>query len=847
MKLRVDPKIFQQNPDLKIGVILLKGIDNARRLSTVESLLRGNCARRSKEFADKDILEFPTLRPWAEAYSKFGANPKKYPPSIAALLLRLKEGKNIPHVNLLVDLCNHFSLQHLLPVGGEDLDKIHGDIQLAYTKGGEPFRAISSIDVQQAKEGEIAYMDEAGITCRYWNYRECDRTKFTPETKNALILIEDLSKIHLDEFGAIIKEFQNAAIKYIGGQIEPYIITEETYPIDLGIKGLTEGDDSKVLNKDKAHFIVQKAIAEKAAAKEKKRLLSFSPSHLLLKNRLEKLFQAATEKAFPNFNHNLHLEYPAQSEHGDYACNIGMQLSKKVGLPPREVAEQILENLEKSLEIAKTEIAGPGFINIFLSDKALNEELTEIVQEKAEFGRQNNTEKTIIVEYSSPNIAKPLGIHHILSTVIGQSLANIYKFLGFKTIAINYLGDWGTQFGKLIVAYKKWGNKEEIEKDPIPELLKLYIKFHEEAEKTPELEDQGRAEFKKFEEGDSENRTLWKWFVDESLRALHKTYDQLGGINFDLFQGESFYEDKMVEVLDLGRKKGIITDGEAGAWIIEYPDEGLPTVPVRRKDGATLYITRDFAVINYRIKTYQPEKILYVVDTAQSLHFQQLFTAAKKMNLCQDQPEHIVFGRMNLPEGRMSTRKGQGILLDEVLNEAQERAENLLAEKSPHLKDQKDLARTIGTGALKYAILSQNRTTNITFQWDKMLSLEGNSGPYLQYTYARARSILRKQSESGEETSELNPQAQKAYRDLLRHLPKFREQIQLAASEYKPNLLANFIYELAQKFNTFYALVPVLKIADQKEKHTRLKLVEAVSQILKTGLNLLCVEVIEEM
>ncbi|MBP7671010.1 arginine--tRNA ligase [Candidatus Gracilibacteria bacterium] len=849
MKLRVDPKIFQQNPDLKIGVILLKGIDNKRRLSTVDSLLRGICARRAKEFTDTDILNLPTVRPWADAYAKFGVNPNKYPPAIGALLTRIKAGKEIPHINLLVDLCNHFSLQHLLPVGGEDLDKIHGDLALTYTKGGEPFRAIGEIEVKQAKEGEIAYIDQAGITCRYWNHRECDRSKFTSETKNALILIEDLSKIHLDEFGAIIKEFQNIAIKYIGGQIEPYIITEETSPIDLGIKGLSEADDSKVLNKDKAHFIVQQAIAENKKPKPapKPVIETSIITAELLKHRLELTLQKAAKAAFPDHEIHLHLEYPRESTHGDYACSIALQLSKKLNIPPQEIAAMILEKLQPSAEIAKTEIAGPGFINIFLSKETLQAEIDEILQQKDQYGQQLNADKTVILEYSSPNIAKPLGVHHLLSTVIGQSLYNLYKFLGFKVISINHIGDWGTQFGRLIAAYKKWGDKATIEKDPINELLKLYIQFHDEEEKKPTLADEGRAEFRKFEAGDSENRALWQWFVDESLKALQKTYDHLGGIHFDQILGESFYEDKMTPIIDLGLKKGIITEGEEGALVLEFAEEGLATVPVRKKDGTTLYITRDLATIDYRIKNHQPAKILYFVDVAQSLHFEQLFTAARKMNLCQDQPVHVKFGRMSLPEGKMSTRTGTAVLLDEVLTEAEERAAKLITEKNPDLQDTTKLAHIIGVGAVKYAILSQNRTTNVTFEWDKILSLEGNSAPYLQYTYARAKSILRKQEASGDQTAELDPKATAVYEDLERHLTKFKEQLIIAAEEYKPNLLSNYIYELAQKFNTLYAVVPILKIADQKEKHTRLKLVEATSQILKTGLSLLGVEVAEEM
>ncbi len=864
MKLVIDQKIFEQNNDLKIGAILIKGMNNSKRVSAVESLLRGVCAQRAKEFADKEIYDHAMIQPWSQAYGKFGINPKKFPPSIAALLKRIKNGKEIPHISLLVDIYNYFSLKYLLPIGGEDLDWLCGDLNLSFTKGGEPFRPIGSIEVEQAEEGEAAYMDNAGITCKYWNYRECERTKFTAKTVNAVLLIEDLSKMHMDQFGMILKEIESTILKYIGGRTETHILNEENRYLDLGIAGRKHADDSKIPLQEKVHFIekvqvvVDKSeIDEETPKKVAKVLIPELELNLndneLLKNKVAGILLHAVNKTFSKSDiKELKIEYPKEESHGDYASSIALQLGKILNSAPRELAENIVRNIPENDLIEKVEIAGPGFINFFINKSFYIENIGTILGNPETYGQSEvGKDRTIIVEYSQPNIAKPLGVHHLLSTIIGQSNYNIFKNLGFNTIGINYIGDWGTQFGKLIYAYKKWGNKEEIEKNPIDELLKLYVRFHNEAEQNPKLEDEGRKEFKDFEDGDKENRKLWEWFVKESLQEIQKTYDLLGGISFDYVQGESFYEDKMDAILEDGKNKKVFVKGEEGALVIHYEDADIPTVPIQKKDGATLYITRDFAALKYRLENWKPAKILYVVDSAQSMHFKQLLAGATKLGWYHGEAEHVPFGRMQFKDGQMSTRKGNIILLDEVLKEAVERALKIISEKSPELKDKENVARVIGIGSVKYNVLSQNRTTNIVFDWDKMLSFDGNSAPYLQYSYARAGSILRKSANINEvdigDLREDKAKSEEKIRALISIFPKYGEAMNMAAREYRPNILCNYLYELAQKFNTFYNSVPVIKVADLAERKSRLDIVRATAAILKGGLKLLGVEVVEEM
>lgn len=593
---------------------------------------------------------------------------------------------------------------------------------------------------------------------------------------------------------------------------------------------------------------------------------------IFLNEEIKKLLTAAVKKKFPKADTEIKVEYPVEAVHGDYSAATAFQLAKEFKKPSQEVAQEILDAIKKPDWISKIELAGPGFINFFLAPEFLTEFLVQIKSGAAKFGASRVFEgKTIVTDISHPNVAKPMGAHHLLSTIIGDALNRIFAAAGYKVIRDSYIGDWGTQFGKLIYAYHTWGDEKAVRANPIPELLKLYVKFHDEAEKSAALEDKGRAEFKKLEDGDKENRKLWKWIVDLSLQEFEKIYKRLN-VKFDVINGESFYEDKMQAIIDMGKKKGIFVKGEKGALIAPFKHQKYPPCIIQKSDGATLYATRDLARIKYWEDTWHPDAMINVVDNAQSLYFQQLFEVAKMLGLTRAPNIHVSFGRMRFPEKRMSTRKGNIILLEELLDEAEEKAYKIVCEKNPDLseKDKREVARKVGIGAVKYAVLGQNRTTDVTFTWDKILSLEGNSAPYLQYVYARARSILRKseipkqflQNATGQANSKsqiLNPKnapqipnikqavfTESAELELARMLPKFPEVVVLASQEFKPNLIANYLFNLARKFNSFYTELPVLK-AEPAIRAARLLLVEAASITLKRGLELLGIEAPEEM
>jgi arginyl-tRNA synthetase len=537
---------------------------------------------------------------------------------------------------------------------------------------------------------------------------------------------------------------------------------------------------------------------------------------------------------------------PGDPLHGDLTTNVCMQVSKKVGKAPREVAEVVIKALEDIEDVESAEIAGPGFINITLTIAA---RLKLLLRAQAACMPQQTRkeEAPIIIEYSSPNIAKPLGVHHILSTVIGQVITNLYKHLGYNVITVNHLGDWGTQFGKLAVAHEKWG-KKSIEECSVDELLELYVRFHDEAEKDPSLEDAGREAFRKLEQGDQDIRSFWKAAVDVTMKEIKATYKRLH-VDIDHDHGESFYEDKMAPVIEEGRKKNVFVEGREGALIAEFPEgSNMPVAIILKGDGSTIYHTRDLAVIRYRIDTWNPKASLYVVDVAQELYFKQLFAMVEQLGWDLPELEHVIFGRMSFPEKKMSTRKGNILRLEDALDEAVKRADALIAEKESEVQGEErgELADMVGIGSFVYSILSQSRKQNITFTWDKALSFEGNSGPYLQYTHARARSILRKA-----EIEKIDPPSTIDSLEtleilLMRHMAKFPQILEEARAEAMPHKLTNFLFELCQNYNSFYNSLPIVK-AHEPQRTLRLALSYLTADILKTGAGLLTMRVPDRM
>ncbi|MFH0851223.1 MAG: arginine--tRNA ligase [Candidatus Peregrinibacteria bacterium] len=537
---------------------------------------------------------------------------------------------------------------------------------------------------------------------------------------------------------------------------------------------------------------------------------------------------------------------PQERTHGDAATAVALQLAKTLRMKSQEVAQVLCEALKLCPSVAKAEVAGAGYVNVWLTPAALIREL-KTAEEACTPKPARKGKGPVIIDYSQPNIAKPLGVHHILSTVIGQCLCNLHRHLGYEVVGWNYIGDWGTQFGKLAVAWEKWGRGKPVEQYSLDELLELYVRFHAEAEKDKALDDAARAAFLKLEQGDRDLRFFREGVVRVTKASLSAIYERLH-VRFDTDIGESFYEDKMHPILEEGRKKKVFVQGEEGSLIVTFTEEEkLPPFLVQKGDSATLYATRDLAQIRYRIDTYDPQAILYVVDVAQQLYFQQLFKTVSRLDWKLPLLEHVVFGRMRFADQAMSTRKGTVLKLEHVLDEAAARAKETIAEhrESIQTDDEDALAEMMGTGALVYGILSQNRKMDLVFDWKKVLALEGNSAPYLQYTHARACSVLRK-AETKEALPSKTPSLTDRERSLIGTLLTFPDVLKDACAQRMPHTLANYLYALCQEFNSFYNSEPILK-AEGATKALRLFLTSLTAHVLKTGAELLTLRVPERM
>ena len=572
----------------------------------------------------------------------------------------------------------------------------------------------------------------------------------------------------------------------------------------------------------------------------------------LLTNQLKKIFSENINNIFKqDFSEKINIENSTKKEFGDFQTNFAMMNSKAIGKNPREIATTLVENFKENDLIEKLEIAGPGFINIHLKNNFLNNEMKKIDNEKYDFSFLN-VDETVIIDYSSPNIAKRMHIGHLRSTIIGDAIKRILDFIGFKTISDNHIGDWGTQFGKLIVAYNKWLDKEAYEADPIGELERIYVLFSDEAKKDPTLEDVARNELRKLQMGDEQNNKLWKEFIEISLKEYNKVYDRLG-VKFDHYFGESFYNDMMPDVLEELKEKNIAKEDQ-GALVVFFEEDKLPPALVQKKDGSFLYATSDLATIKFRKNELNVDKAVYVTNKRQQNHFKQVFEISEMLGAPYNyEKSHVYFGIMRFGDGMIfSSRSGNIIRLVDLLDEAKKQVKSVIDEKNPNIpEDEKEkIAEIVGTGAIKYFDLSQNRTSDILFTWDKVLSFEGNTGPYLQYTYARIQSILRKLKEENISVKNNDIILDDMFdieRELAVALLRFPQTVVKSYETYRPNIIADYLFDTAKLFNNFYNSKSILKETDKKVMDARILLAQKTASILKQGLNLLGIETVDRM
>ena len=557
----------------------------------------------------------------------------------------------------------------------------------------------------------------------------------------------------------------------------------------------------------------------------------------LIASELAKVIEGLDQETILNL-----LEQPKSSDLGDIAFPA-FSLAKIERKAPQAIAADIAEKIDAS-HFEKVVATGP-YVNFFLDKSQISDQVIKaVIQAGADYGQQDEGHGgNITIDLSSPNIAKPFSVGHLRSTVIGDALSNIFRKMGYNTIKINHLGDWGKQFGLLMVAYKKWGSKEAVEANPIDELLKLYVRINAEAENDPSLDEEAREWFRKLENGDEEALALWQWFRDESLVEFNRIYKLLG-VEFDSLNGEAFYNDKMDEAVQILEEKGLLKESK-GASIVELDDVNLPPAMIKKSDGATLYITRDIATAIYRARTYNFVKNIYAVGQEQSNHFRQLKAVLKKMGFdWSDDMIHVDFGLVTKNRQKLSTRKGNIILLEPTLQEAISRAKAQIEEKNPELENKEEVAHAVGVGAVKFYDLKTDRRNGYDFDLEAMVSFEGETGPYVQYAYARIQSILRK--------ANFTPSADATYSlsdpeswEIIKLLQDFSRVVKRAAENYDPSLIAKYAINLAQAFNKYYAHTRILD--ESPERDSRLALSYSTAAVLKEALRLLGVEAPEKM
>ncbi len=545
---------------------------------------------------------------------------------------------------------------------------------------------------------------------------------------------------------------------------------------------------------------------------------------------------------------NLRVNASRNEQFGDYQCDAAMKLAKVLGNNPRAIGQQFVDSATLPDLVEKIEIAGPGFVNITLKDDALSAQLTSMLETKA-LGLPNlGNDQTVIIDYSSPNVAKPMHIGHIRSTVIGNSIDRLYRALGYNVIADNHLGDWGTQFGLIILGYREFADHDALKIAPVEELERIYVESYNRSKDDATWRDRAKAELVKLQQGDEENRKLWESFIELTLGEFDKIYKRLD-VSFDLYRGESFYNDDLAPTVEKLEKAGLSEESD-GALICNLEDDGLAVAIVRKSDGGFNYTTTDIATVASRTEEFQPSEIIYVTDDRQQLHFKQFFHICEKLKI-PTKLTHIYFGLMRLPEATFSTREGNVIRLDALLDEAEARALEVVKKSSPDMDEaqQKEVARAVGIGAIKYTDLSQNPTSLVTFTWKKALAMDGNSAPYLQYAYARIASVRDKYAAK---FPDINPDeypivlTEEQERRLALKITRFPAAVESAARLHRPSVMADYLYDLSQAYSSFYQNVPFLK-ADQGPRESRIRLCALTASVLKNGLALLGIETPERI
>lgn len=897
MKFSVDSKIFQEFPSVKLGVVVGLGIDNYKSSKEITTLLNEWQRKRGQEFASIDIASHDSVKSWREAYSRFGSKPSKYNSSIESLLKRVAKGGTLPQINPLVDLYNALSLRHLLPFGAEDLDKVRGDVRLVFTEGTEKGKYIGSDNIEACEKGEVAYVDDLGFICRRWNWREGDRTKIEKDTSNFILVIEALPPVSTETLTQALQDFVELSKKYLSGEYTSAVIDSNNLTYEVGFhtgSKISEVDGSALKSSKHPSTRIKKPSVDGFDSKPQETKREYVGVAKQIYDTLAKI--ASVEDVV--------LEVPVQAEHGDYSSNIALVAAKSQGKKPHELAEEIVGKLQKDKKLSeivdKIEVAGPGFINFWIKKDVLLDILRDIRSYKdTSIVSDLEKGKKIVVEYTDPNPFKEFHIGHLISNVTGETLCRLQEGIGATVSRVDYFGDVGIHAAKAIWGIQKKMHDEKVTLEDLkkkdlaervnfmgqgyalgarsfddPEANKqiarlntvLYIaaqRMWKEEGKEPIInyDPEGKIPEAEVDAVFELYKTGRQW----SLDYFETIYARLG-TKFDGYYPESVVGEIGYKLVSDNIGEGKAFEKSEAAVIFRGEKFGLHTRVFINKHNLPTYEAKELGLAPAKYEDFKYDKSIIVVGKELKEYFPVLIRALTEINPKLGSVTRAIFtGMVRLPEGKMSSRTGNVVTVNSLLDRIKKAASKKMATSGYSESEKEVILEKVAVGALKYAFLKNSIGQDVVFDINQALSLEGNSGPYLQYTFTRTQSVLKKAGgERGGKKSEVGSGNLdiEALRDMelnaeelaiMRTFVHFHGIIITAAKNYSPNLLANYLYDLAQKYNTFYNMHRIVDASAKdnaqsaKVQEFRIALTQATGQILKHGLKLLGIEAPEKM
>ncbi len=873
MKFKINPKLFEKYPSLFEAVVVLKDIDNTVKGNDILNILRNEESKIKSELKNKDLGDIPQIAAWRKAFRDFGSDPKSYAASVDALLRRVQKGQKLPDISPLVNLYNYCSIKNKLPFGGEDFSGVVGDMELKYCEGNEKFTPILKKENKPPDKGEIAWVDDAGVTCRKWNWHQCDRTKITEDTKEGYFIIDGIEPTTKEEVKKAAEEFISLAEKHFGAKGEIYWLDKENPEVKVDIETIS------------SQTVKQLTVKQK----QKKKKLDYNNwpipfSDFDNSDSPKYQIREIIHKALMKLGYDQHIKKddievmkPPQEEFGDYSTNVAMILAKHIHKKPDFIAKEILGEINQVDQYDQIDPAG-GFINFKISTKHLTDEIQKILNEKDSYGRAKpKKEFRLIVEFGQPNTHKMPHIGHLFSFVIGESISRITGHLGFDVFRANYQGDVGPQVAKCLWAYLK--EKPETP-DSYREKAMLLQKLYQEGATAYKEDKSAKEEIdtinRKIYDKDPEITKIYKKTREWSIK-FYKEFEQMLGVSYDRYYYESETAEPGKQIVE--DNIGKVFKKSKGAVIFEGSKYGLHDRVFITKKGTPTYEAKDMALQPIKYKEWPFDFMVIMTAHEQNEYFNVVFKAIEELDSkFKGKLTHLGFGMVQLKSGKISSRLGNIITGVDLADQAISEVEKILKDRKNLAKDEKkEIAEKVGIGAIKYSFLKGNPLQDSVFDFKESISFEGNSGPYLQYTYARAKSIIQQSAIShqpsdndscnstiqqfsangdlsfgmdwsasgGNNLKDLTLNSEEI--SLLRTLCKFSEVVRDAGINLAPNLLCNYLFDLAQRFNLFYKKHPVLKAQNSELKAQRLAITKATAQVLKNGLNLLGIEVLEKM